>query len=323
MSQKKKDIAEKTFMALNDVFADIFNVLLFEGKQVITADSLEDMPSVSQYKADDEHLHEQERDTVKLWCGHGMNLVLMGVENQTKPDKDMPFRIIGYDGAAYRSQLLKKEENMVNGKTKKKRCKERYPVITVVLYFGEKPWKYPKTLKESFYPKLPEDEITKVLQNYISDYKINVFEISALSPETVKLFQSDFRIVADYFVNVKNNTHYKPPEEVIVHVDEFLKLMSVLTGDNRYENLCTSFDALEKKEGISMCKVLDEREKRGHEAGFAEGLEQGVEQGILQSLCSLVRKGHLTAEIAAEEANMEPDAFRALIEKEIIFISDN
>ena len=94
----------------------------------------------------------------------------------------------------------------------------------------------------------------------------------------------------------------------------------------RYENLCTSFDALEKKEGISMCKVLDEREKRGHEAGFAEGLEQGIEQGvqqgreqgILQSLCSLVRKGHLTAEIAAEEANMEPEAFRALMEKEAV-----
>ena len=180
MSQKKKDIAEKTFIALNDVFADIFNVLLFQGRQVITPDQLEDMPSVSQYKADDERLHEQERDTYKLWRGHGINLILMGVENQTKPDKDMPFRIIGYDGAAYRSQLLKKEEASVNGKTKRKRCRERYPVITVVLYFGEKSWKHPKTLKESFYPKLPDDEITKVLQNYISDYKINVFEITGM-----------------------------------------------------------------------------------------------------------------------------------------------
>ena len=42
---------------------------------------------------------------------------------------------------------------------------------------------------------------------------------------------------------------------------------------------------------------------------------QGLEQGILQSLCSLVKKGHLTAEIAAKEANMEPEAFLALMEK--------
>ena len=30
------DIAEKKFIALNDVFADIFNVLVFEGKQQMT-----------------------------------------------------------------------------------------------------------------------------------------------------------------------------------------------------------------------------------------------------------------------------------------------
>ena len=76
---------EKSFIALNDVFADIFNVLVFEGKQVITADSLEDIPAISHYKADDSQLHEQERDTYKLWKGLGINLVISGIENQTKP----------------------------------------------------------------------------------------------------------------------------------------------------------------------------------------------------------------------------------------------
>ena len=81
----EKDIAEKTFIALNDVFADIINGLFFEGKQVITEDSLEDITPTSQYKADEEILHEQERDTYKLWRGHGVNLILLGMENQTKP----------------------------------------------------------------------------------------------------------------------------------------------------------------------------------------------------------------------------------------------
>jgi len=31
----EKDISEKTFIALNDVFADIFNVLVFEGETVV------------------------------------------------------------------------------------------------------------------------------------------------------------------------------------------------------------------------------------------------------------------------------------------------
>ena len=45
-------------------------MLVFSGKQVITADSLEDLTPVSQYKADDGKMHEQERDTQKLWHSH-------------------------------------------------------------------------------------------------------------------------------------------------------------------------------------------------------------------------------------------------------------
>lgn len=108
----EKDIAEKSFMALNDVFADVFNVLVFEGEPVVEEESLAEQSVTSQYKDEKESLHEQERDVFKKWRGHGFNMVLAGIENQTSPDKDMPFRVIGYDGAAYRSQLLggKQEE---------------------------------------------------------------------------------------------------------------------------------------------------------------------------------------------------------------------
>lgn len=38
----EKDAAEKILESYNDVFADIVNVLLFNGRQVIAADELED-----------------------------------------------------------------------------------------------------------------------------------------------------------------------------------------------------------------------------------------------------------------------------------------
>ena len=298
----EKDIAEKTFIALDDVFADIVNGLLFEGKQIIIANSLEDITLTSQYKADEEILHEQERDTYKLWRGHGVNLILIGMENQTKSDKDMPFRVISYDDAAYRTQLLKTEERIIKGKVRQVVKKERYPVVTLVLYFGQKRWRYSKSLKESFYPALPNDEVTQVLQQYISDYKINVFEISYLKPEQVKLFRSDFRIVADYFVNSKNNVNYIPDDKVIDHVDEFLKLMSVLTGDRKYEEIGTSFEMQEKKEGIRMCKVLEAREQRGE--------QRGIEISTLQTLIGLVKDNLLSVEVAAQRANMSVEEFK-------------
>lgn len=263
----EKDVAEKTFIALNDVFADIFNGLLFQGRQVMSADSLEEAAVFSQYRAEDTRLHEQERDTHKLWHGHGINLVLAGIENQTQPDKDMPFRVFSYDGASYRSQLLKTQEIMVDGKVRQVPVKERYPVITIVLYFGKELWKYPKNLCGCFYPELPQTEAMQVLKQYIQDYKIHVFDIPRLTPEQVKRFRSDFRIVADYFIHAFSDKNYVPDNAVITHVDEFLKLMNILTGDNRYAEIATTFTAEEKEEGIKMCEVLDFREARGEARG--------------------------------------------------------
>lgn len=228
---------------------------------MVIPETLADITGVSRYKADDTLLHEQERDTYKFWKNQNINLVILGVENQSKPDRDMPFRVIGYDGASYRSQLLKTKEKLVKGVLKQVPAKERSPVVTIVLYFGEKPWRYPLELKSGFRPKLPDNEITQALEPYINDYKVNLFDIPRLPPETVSLFRSDFRIVAEYFTNVYVNPDYEPAPVVITHVDELLKLMQVLTGDNRYATI--SFTEKEKKEGVGMCKVLDAREKRG------------------------------------------------------------
>lgn len=48
------------------MFADIMNVLLFDGKRVVHPRSLQDATTVSQYKFDDK-LHEQERDVAKFF----------------------------------------------------------------------------------------------------------------------------------------------------------------------------------------------------------------------------------------------------------------
>ena len=49
----EKDITEKSFIRLNDVFADVFNGLIFKGEQIVTPDSLKTMDVNSQNRADD------------------------------------------------------------------------------------------------------------------------------------------------------------------------------------------------------------------------------------------------------------------------------
>ena len=100
----QKDISEKLLEDYNDVFADIVNVLQFNGERRVKPESLEDSNLKSQYKADDGKLHEQERDVMKHWKEGRIRLAVYGLENQTDIDEQMPVRIFGYEGANYRSQ---------------------------------------------------------------------------------------------------------------------------------------------------------------------------------------------------------------------------
>lgn len=254
----EKDISEKILESYNDVFSDIVNVLLFDGKPVLSADELEDQAPRAVYKADGK-VREIERDVAKRWKNGNVRIACIGFENQTVADPDMPLRVMGYDGAEYRAQLLADQSGA-----------SRYPVVTLVLYFGhKKPWDGPLSLKERL--NIP-DEFVK----YINDYKLNLFQIAYLTREQVQLFKSDFQIVADYFVQMRENGNYIPSSQEIAHVQETLQLLSVMTNDHRFEE---AFNEGKKEEGghYNMCEVLDRVENRG----MAKGMEKGEDMVTL------------------------------------------
>ena len=95
----------------------------------------------------------------KWWKKSGIRIACVGFENQTLPDPLMVLRVYGYDGASYRIQC-----------TKENRGNPRYPVVTLVLYFGTKDkWedKAPTTLYETVY--VPDE-----LKPFVPNVKINV-----------------------------------------------------------------------------------------------------------------------------------------------------
>ena len=232
----QKDITEKILEDYNDVFADIVNVLLFRGNRIVKEESLKETKVKSQYKAEAGKLHEQERDVAKYWQDGNALVAICGLENQTVEEKYMPLRVFSYDRASYRRQLLSEnDENPI------------VPVVSLVLHFGMKEWSSPHNLKGVI-------DIPKELEPYVNDYKANIFNIAFLDDETVQMFQSDFRIVADFFVQKRKNKDYVPDEHKIKHVDEMLKLLQVLTGDDRYN---VKFSETEKKEDIKMCDVME------------------------------------------------------------------
>ena len=207
---KDKDIAEKILEDYPDVFADIVNGFLFNGNEVVKPEELEDMQLRSAYRAELK-LHDMERDVAKRWKKNGIRIACVGFENQTAPDSRMVLRVLGYDGAEYRAQCLK--ENLNNAP---------YPVITIVLYFGyEQRWTAAKSLYEAV--SVPDE-----LKPFVTDTKINVFEVAWLTDEQVAKFKSDFRIVADYFVQKRKTGTYRGSRDTMRHVYEVLQLLSVM-----------------------------------------------------------------------------------------------
>ena len=254
----EKDITEKTLTSYNDVFSDIVNGLFFEGRSVVDPDSLSDALPYSMYKADGK-IHEQERDVCKLLKAAGdtnseIRIAFFGFEHQTQYDKDMPLRLISYDGASYRAELA---------------LKERYPVITIVLYFGNTHWERAVGVPDDLMP-------------YFNDYRMNLFEIAFMSDEEISRFHSDFRIIADFIAHKRADPDYVSTDRTaFVHTDEVLKLMSLLTGDDRYELTLNSEGGKPK----NMCEMLDRVEAKGVAKGMAKGMTKGEDK-----LISLLKK---------------------------------
>ena len=274
--KKEKDVTQMTLEMHNDVFADIVNAYLFDGKREVAEGELDEAATRSSYKGRGRRI--QERDLAKYWRKTELR-IFFGFENQTHPDPDMPIRVIGYDGAAYRDQLY-----YVKGENGKRR--------------NERRWNKPLRLKEVL------QDVPKELEPYVNDYRIHVFEVAWMSEEQLKLLRSDFRFVADYFVQMRKNGDYVPPTQTMIHVKEVLELMSALTGDDRFEKACE--DCEEEEEPKSMCEVLDRVERRGIE----QGIEQGIATKFVKDVETLMKNLNLSLLEACKALNATEEDYR-------------
>lgn len=128
-----------------------------------------------------------------------------------------------------------------------------------------------------------------------------IMEISNLLPDffilgAIDYFHSDFKVVVDYFVKKRTDPEYRPKDpEKFRHVDELLKLMSVLTQDHRFEEVLEGEGGKPK----DMCEVLDRVEARGK--------QEGVDETRIESIKNLMKNLKLTVKQAMDALGI-PDA---------------
>ena len=179
----KPDIIVKNYWRNKEQFADFFNAVLFDGKQVIKPKELEDLDteesSVLEHKEYAESIGAS-RDTVKIRkksTVYGVEFVILGMEGQEHIHYAMPMRVMGYDYAAYQKQYV---DNAAKYKTAKSLTEEEYlskmkkddrliPVITGVVYYGEKPWDGAVSLHGMLH-------ISEEMKPFVNDYRMHLVE---------------------------------------------------------------------------------------------------------------------------------------------------
>ena len=89
----QKDLGGKVLLSINEVFADVANVLLFKGERLIEEKDLSSADKHSQYHTDGKY-HEQIRDVAKYWYFKDFQIAMFGLENETDVERVMPVRLL-------------------------------------------------------------------------------------------------------------------------------------------------------------------------------------------------------------------------------------
>ena len=284
-----QDRPGKLFMACRDVFAELVNVLVYQGEKVLAEERMYPGPTESVYPRKTAELASQFQDYSMYEVVQGEVHASYTVENQSRVDRWMVLRHAGYEGVAYRRQYRKgKEEGysltgqpsegqIQKGEISIEQSPEEcdpaeeegiYPVISLVLNWGEKRWTAATTI-----PDLLDYPVHRGAEDYLYRNRMHVFDMRFLDREERSLFEGDMRVILDYLSDreslIRRRQKLRNPEEV-------MRMLHALSGDTRYlENI-----TIMKEEGGSVvCDLLDEMVNKGIEIGKQEGIEEGIEIG--------------------------------------------
>lgn len=265
----QKDLREKLLEDYEDVFSDIFNVLVFKDN-VIKKQYLRASATESVYKSETKEYRGQYRDVLKEYTDNCLlEIGSLGIENQSTLDDYMPVRIMGYDYAKYRSQVVRNEYPLL-------------PVITIVLNFSNKPWKENKCLHNIM--KIPNE-----FKSYIQDYKVLVFDIAFLEDEVIERFTCDFKFVAKFFKNKRLGKKDLFENDEINHIEEVIDFLAVFTDDKRYKKIKSKIIKMKKKgRSVRMCEVAQALEEKG----IAKGIEKGIKKERIRAIKRMLLKGY-------------------------------
>ncbi len=281
----KPDIIVKNYWRNKEQFADFFNAVLFDGKQVIKPKELEDLDteesSVLEHKEYAESIGAS-RDTVKIRkksTVYGVEFVILGMEGQEHIHYAMPMRVMGYDYAAYQKQYV---DNAAKYKTAKSLTEEEYlskmkkddrlvPVITVVVYYGEKPWDGAVSLHGMLH-------ISEEMKPFVNDYRMHLVEARKNDLKLHNINNRDLFNLLGILLD-RNGKLQETRDRAINYAREHRVEKTVIMTAAGAANCKIDYNKIARKGDADMCTVFEETRREG----IAEGEAKGEAKGIIET----------------------------------------
>lgn len=268
--QLKPDAVMKDYWRNNRRFSTLVNAILFEGEQVVSNDDIEELDTdestIVNEDSQDPRGINRNRDLLKRVVINNIPVVI-GIENQQKCDLQMVLRDLEYTSLYYTIQRK-------NGK------KEILPVLTIVMYYGEDEWKYPKNIKSLV-------KVPKELDKYVNDWcclvvALNQFDCITIKDEEVRNFTEAFLELYKWNKDIKSLKSIDLTYESALSLGVITKTESLI-------------DAAIKMNGgvVNMCRAVEEAlkesEQKGKQAGLLAGKQAGLLEGKQQMMLELLR----------------------------------
>ena len=291
------DLYQSDFYEDKGRFADVFNGVIFEGKEIMKPEELEMDDSVMVSIRSEDSRKKVICDKIRKWKGKYVSVMVL--ENQTYVDYRMVLRIMEAEVIGYDKQ--RKETNRENHEAEIKLIGDEYisgmkkgqkliPIITLVLYLGKKAWDGAKSLHEIL-------EIDDELKPYVNDFKLNLFDYHEW--KDFDRFKTANRLL---FEALSCNGDKRKMQHILQKNFEYGRLdIESAKAIKGLLKLKTDLNTIKIKdeEGkvvYNMCKAFDDHKEEGRR----EGRREGEMETLKMVIKNLMNNQKVTFEAASE-----------------------
>ena len=329
----KADVNVNIWLSEKKRFANLFNGVIYGGRQMILPEDLEEVNPVSSVSVKNRtgktKNMKKYRDIIMKWRNQA-TFVLLANESQDMVHYAMPHKVMLYDGMDYETQIRNNWKNFNDRRKQNKktgqplehltageylsrfRKKDRLiPIISLVFYYGSEPWDGPVDLYDMFQLEGTKEE-NEILEKYLPNYKINLVDAERL--KDVEKFSNDLQVILTML------RYRDSKEELTDYINENKKFFQNV--DYETSQAMKAFlnmkqipgEAEHKEEMIDMCKAIQEM----YDDGVKDGIQQGVEQGRTELLKEQIQrklKKEKTPDQIAEELEESVEVIEKIIKE--------